>query len=83
MPRRLAARCPPWSSAPRTPERLAAWGSTYSGFTYTNSADRPNYYVGDEIVTGSHLDRTMHLPGHIPGDNRLHPGDKEPNVVSF
>ena len=65
------------------PERLAARGPTHSCFTYTNSAGRPNYYVGDEIVTVSHLDRTMYLPGHIPGDNRLHLGDKELNMVSF
>ena len=28
-------------------------------FIYTNSVNRLNYYVGGEIVTVSHLDRTM------------------------
>ena len=44
---------------------------------------RLNYYVGGEIVTISHLDRTMYLLGYIPTDNRLYLGDKELNVVSF
>merc|ERR1712055_307308 len=52
-------------------------------FIYTNSVNRLNYYVGGEIVTISHLDRTMYLLGYIPGDNRLYLGDKELNVVSF
>lgn len=52
-------------------------------FIYTNSVNRINYYVGGEIVTISHLDRTMYLLGYIPKDNRLYLGDKELNVVSF
>ena len=48
---------------------------------YTNSVNRLNSYVGGEIVTGAHLDRTMYLLGHIPQDNRLYLGDKELNVV--
>merc|ERR1712088_1308538 len=52
-------------------------------FIYTNSVNRLNYYVGGEIVTVSHLDRTMYLLGYIPTDNRLYLGDKELNVVSF
>ncbi|CAG7833477.1 unnamed protein product [Allacma fusca] len=52
-------------------------------FIYTNSANRLNYYVGGEIVTVSHLDRTMYLLGYIPKDNRLYLGDKELNVVSY
>merc|ERR1712025_1239013 len=50
---------------------------------YTNSVNRLNYYVGGEIVTVAHLDRTMYLLGYIPQDNRLYLGDKELNVVSF
>ena len=49
----------------------------------TNSVTRLNYYVGGEIVTVAHLDRTMYLLGYIPQDNRLYLGDKELNVVSF
>merc|ERR1719340_397967 len=52
-------------------------------FIYTNSVNRLNYYVGGEIVTVAHLDRTMYLLGYIPQDNRLYLGDKELNVVSF
>jgi len=52
-------------------------------FIYTNSVNRLNYYVGGEIVTVSHLDRTMYLLGYIPADSRLYLGDKELNVVSF
>jgi len=52
-------------------------------FIYTNSVNRLNYYVGGEIVTVSHLDRTMYLLGYIPTDSRLYLGDKELNVVSF
>lgn len=52
-------------------------------FIYTNGVNRLNYYVGGEIVTISHLDRTMYLLGYIPADNRLYLGDKELNVVSF
>lgn len=39
-------------------------------FLYTNALNRLNYYVGGEIVTISHLDRTMYLLGYIPADNR-------------
>jgi len=39
-------------------------------FIYTNSVNRINYYVGGEIVTVSHLDRTMYLLGYVPRDNR-------------
>lgn len=52
-------------------------------FIYTNSVNRINYYVGGEIVTVSHLDRTMYLLGYVSKDNRLYLGDKELNVTSF
>lgn len=52
-------------------------------FIYTNSVNRINYYVGGEIVTISHLDRTMYLLGYVPKDNRLYLGDKELNVISY
>ncbi|OWK57622.1 Coatomer subunit beta' [Lonchura striata] len=49
-------------------------------FIYTSSVNRLNYYVGGEIVTIAHLDRTMYLLGYIPKDNRLYLGDKELNI---
>lgn len=52
-------------------------------FIYTNVLNRLNYYVGGEIVTISHLDRTMYILGYIPADNRLYLSDKELHVISF
>ncbi|XP_034023732.1 coatomer subunit beta'-like [Thalassophryne amazonica] len=52
-------------------------------FIYTNSVNRLNYYVGGEIITISHMDKTMYLLGYIPKDSRLYLGDKELNIVSF
>ena len=44
----------------------------------TNSVTRLNYYVGGEIVTVAHLDRTM---GYIPQNNRHYVGKKEVNMM--
>lgn len=52
-------------------------------FIYTNAVNRLNYYVGGEIVTLAHLDRTMYLLGYIPKDNRLYLSDKDMNVVGY
>ncbi|XP_020492507.2 coatomer subunit beta'-like [Labrus bergylta] len=52
-------------------------------FIYTSSLNRLNYYVGGEIITIAHLDRTMYLLGYIPKDDRLYLGDKELNIISY
>lgn len=52
-------------------------------FIYTSSVNRLNYFVGGQIVTIAHLDRTMYLLGYMPKENRLYLGDKELNVVSY
>lgn len=52
-------------------------------FIYTSSVNRLNYYVGGEIVTIAHLDRTLYLLGYIAKDNRVYLGDKELAVVSY
>ncbi|XP_055335267.1 coatomer subunit beta'-like [Paramacrobiotus metropolitanus] len=52
-------------------------------FIYTNTVNRLNYYVGGEIVTIAHLDRTMYLIGYIPKENRIYLVDKDLNVVSY
>lgn len=52
-------------------------------FIYTNTVNRLNYYVGGEIVTIAHLDRTLYILGYMPDSNRLYLGDKEINVVSY
>ncbi len=48
------------------------------GLINTNSVTRLNYYVGGEIVTVTHLDRTM---GYIPQNNRHYLGNKEVNMM--
>ena len=52
-------------------------------FIYTNAVNRINYFVGGEIVTVAHLDRSMYLLGYVPRHNRLYLGDKELAIVSF
>uniref|UniRef100_A0A672H5A5 Coatomer subunit beta' n=1 Tax=Salarias fasciatus TaxID=181472 RepID=A0A672H5A5_SALFA len=52
-------------------------------FIYTSSLNRLNYYVGGEIITIAHMDRTMYLLGYIPKDDRLYLGDKELNIISY
>lgn len=52
-------------------------------FIYTSSVNRLNYYVGGEIITVAHMDRTMYLLGYIPKDDRLYLGDKELTIVSY
>ena len=47
----------------------------------TNSVTRLNYYVGGEIVTVAHLDRTMYLLGYIPQNNRHYLGNKTVNMM--
>ena len=46
-----------------------------------NSVTTLNYYVGGEIVTVAHLDRTMFLLGYIPQNNRHYLGNKEVNMM--
>ncbi|XP_061575002.1 coatomer subunit beta'-like [Cololabis saira] len=52
-------------------------------FIYTTAVNRLNYYVGGEIITIAHMDRTMYLLGYIPKDDRLYLGDKELNIISY
>lgn len=52
-------------------------------FIYTNTLNRLNYFVGGEIVTIAHLDRSMYLLGYIANNNRIYLGDKELNVISY
>ncbi|KAM6932883.1 coatomer subunit beta'-like [Xenentodon cancila] len=52
-------------------------------FIYTTAVNRLNYYVGGEIITIAHMDRTMYLLGYIPKDDRLYLGDKELHIISY
>jgi len=61
--------------------RTAVWVGDC--FIYTNANSRLNYCVGGEVVTISHLDRTMYLLGYIPRDNRVYLIDKALNIVSY
>eukprot|EP01114_Cavostelium_apophysatum_P002894 TRINITY_DN1259_c0_g1_i4.p1 TRINITY_DN1259_c0_g1~~TRINITY_DN1259_c0_g1_i4.p1 ORF type:complete len:752 (-),score=191.69 TRINITY_DN1259_c0_g1_i4:1154-3091(-) len=65
------------------PERVRTAVWVGDCFIYTNANRRLNYCVGGEVVTISHLDRSMYLLGYIPRDNRLYLIDKSLNIVSY
>jgi len=52
-------------------------------FVYTNSSNRLNYFVGGQVNTVAHFDKTLYLLGYIPRDDRLYLVDKDLNVVSY
>ena len=52
-------------------------------FIYTNAAGRLNYYVGGEIITLAHLNKTMYLLGYLPKENRVYLMDKAHNIFSY
>ncbi|EDQ84291.1 uncharacterized protein MONBRDRAFT_39343 [Monosiga brevicollis MX1] len=52
-------------------------------FIYTNKGNRLNYYVGGEIVTVSHMDRSMYLLGYLSQTGRVYLGDKDLNIISY
>lgn len=52
-------------------------------FIYTSVNNRLNYYVGGEIVTIAHLDRSLYLLGYLQSTGRLYLCDKDVNVVSY
>ena len=52
-------------------------------FLFTNNLNRLNYYVGGEIVTVAHLEKTLYLLGYLPDVNRVFLADKELNIVSY
>ena len=52
-------------------------------FIYTNSTNRLNYLVGDQIYTVSHFDQPMYLLGYLPRDGRVYVADKDVGVVSY
>jgi len=54
-----------------------------SCFLYTNKSNRVNYYVGGEVITLCHLDRSMNLMGFVPKENRLFLVDKNRTVTSY
>lgn len=66
-----------------TPEVVKSGLWVCDCFVYTNSDDKLNYFVGGEIVTIAHLERSMYLLGYLQKENRVYLGDKELNVVSY
>ncbi|KAJ2633508.1 Coatomer subunit beta' [Coemansia sp. RSA 1290] len=52
-------------------------------FIYTNTANRLNYMVGDQVFTISHFDTSMIVLGYVARDNRVYLADKDVNVVSY
>lgn len=52
-------------------------------FVYTNSEDKLNYYVGGEVVTVSHLTKSMYVLGYLMKENRVYLADKEVKIVSY
>lgn len=52
-------------------------------FIYTNSTNRLNYLVGDQIYTISHFDQPMYVLGYIQRDSRIYLADKDVNITSF
>lgn len=52
-------------------------------FIYTNSANRMNYLVGDQVHTISHFDSGMYMLGYLPRDGRIYLADKDINVSSY
>ncbi|EME79367.1 uncharacterized protein MYCFIDRAFT_167247 [Pseudocercospora fijiensis CIRAD86] len=52
-------------------------------FVYTNSTNRLNYLVGDQIYTVSHFDQPYYVLGYLPRDGRVYICDKDVNVTSF
>ena len=52
-------------------------------FVYTNSNNKLNYCVGEEIVTIAHLDKKMYLLGYIAKLNKLFLSDKSRTIVTY
>lgn len=52
-------------------------------FIYTNTANRLNYLVGNQVTTIAHFDTPMYLLGYIARDNKVYLTDKDLGVVSY
>merc|ERR1712146_845952 len=44
---------------------------------------RLNYYVGGQIITHAHLEKSMYLLGYLPKEDRVYLIDKQKNIVSY
>lgn len=53
-------------------------------FVYVNgSGGKLNYYVGGEVITLSHLDRSVYILGYLPKEGRLYCMDKTGAIISY
>lgn len=52
-------------------------------FIYINAAKRLNYFIGGQILTLAHLDKTSFYLGYVTKHNRVYLMDKEKNVFSY
>ncbi|PSK38103.1 hypothetical protein B9Z65_1294 [Elsinoe australis] len=52
-------------------------------FVYTNSTNRLNYLVGDQVYSISTFDSPHYVLGYLPRDSRLYVADKDVVLTSF
>ncbi|KAK7553854.1 coatomer beta [Phyllosticta citricarpa] len=52
-------------------------------FVYTNSTNRLNYLVGDQVYTISHFDTPVYVLGYLPRDGRVYICNKDVGVMSY
>ncbi|KTW30778.1 hypothetical protein T552_00490 [Pneumocystis carinii B80] len=52
-------------------------------FIYSNSMNRINYLVGNQVYTISHFDTCVYVLGYIPRDGRLYFVDKDIHVIPY
>lgn len=52
-------------------------------FIYSNSMNRVNYLVGNQVYTISHFDTCVYILGYIPRDGRLYFVDKDIHIIPY
>ena len=52
-------------------------------FLYTNNSGRLNYFVGGEVMTVCHLDKTYYVAGYVAKENRVYLVDKSRKFISY
>lgn len=52
-------------------------------FIYSNSMNRVNYLVGNQVYTISHFDSNVYVLGYIPRDGKLYFVDKDIHIIPY
>ncbi|KAG4302136.1 hypothetical protein PCK1_001408 [Pneumocystis canis] len=52
-------------------------------FIYSNSMNRVNYLVGNQVYTVSHFDSNVYILGYIPRDGKLYFIDKDIHIIPY